>query len=638
MMNPLDIIVLASTKLRTHRIRTGISVVIAGLIFGLIVMILAVIQGVFTSIDSYSKVGLNDRTLMAVSRGYSQYFNVYEHQNDQEFIAEIEAAYSADIAHKAEVAKKHGFVYDAASQDPSPIEVDKASGQKIISADGMNSQIVADLAAGRNVKKEAKFSMEKYLSPYKSLTYRGFLTPVVPDDGYLTYMKSGQENQKVSEDRIEDSLIGTGSGAQLMMLDASVTKPFIINESYKPSSGEIPVIMPVSDAQKILGLTKLAPDATNEQRRDRLRYIRSHVNDISASFCYRNSASRALLAQAQSQQAELDRVKDKTNYIPPDVIYDSVDDNNCQAVTVKSDKRSNEQKAIEAKMEAYQKDLGIWQGDPEQYMLTVRAVGISGDDDMTGSVSVAGIINSLLNSSLGYGTWPVPADLFAQLPASSRPDAVFVPGSGTKRNLDIFDNGSKTYLVEFGDVDEARALLKRTGAYDGMQNEIWAVPFGSSVLVVDEAREIVNKVLFWVLAVVGGIAVVILGGVIGRTLADSRRESAVFRAIGATRLDIAGIYGTYALLLALRIAVFAFAVGLGAALAVDLAYSDTATLGAQIAYAAVDTNIKFHLIDIASVYLLVVLGVIVLVGILASIIPIILSARRNPINDMRDEG
>lgn len=158
------------------------------------------------------------------------------------------------------------------------------------------------------------------------------------------------------------------------------------------------------------------------------------------------------------------------------------------------------------------------------------------------------------------------------------------------------------------------------------------------MLFIDDLRTWTEKILFWVLIVVGALATVTLWAVIGRTVADSRRESAVFRAIGATRFDIASIYGLYAFLLSLRVAVFALLLGLGASLTVDIIYSEATTVAAELAYAAVDTGIEFNLFSIFSRYVPIVLGVIVAVGLLASVVPILLGVRRNPITDMRDDG
>ena len=78
--------------------------------------------------------------------------------------------------------------------------------------------------------------------------------------------------------------------------------------------------------------------------------------------------------------------------------------------------------------------------------------------------------------------------------------------------------------------------------------------------------------------------------------------------------------------------------GFGLALIVEAIYWQDATASARVAYAASTNNLDFHFIGIPWLGLLTVLGMIILTSALAAIGPIIRSARRNPINDMREDG
>ena len=73
------------------------------------------------------------------------------------------------------------------------------------------------------------------------------------------------------------------------------------------------------------------------------------------------------------------------------------------------------------------------------------------------------------------------------------------------------------------------------------------------------------------------------------------------------------------------------------ALAVEFLGSESATVGARLAYAANDTSLEFHLFSAMSWHVPMIIAAIVVAGMLASVIPIARSARRNPINDMRDD-
>jgi ABC-type antimicrobial peptide transport system permease subunit len=150
-------------------------------------------------------------------------------------------------------------------------------------------------------------------------------------------------------------------------------------------------------------------------------------------------------------------------------------------------------------------------------------------------------------------------------------------------------------------------------------------------------KDMFAQVMLWALLAIGGVAIIILSSIIGRTVSEGRRESAVFRAIGARRLDIASIYGVYTLLLSVRVALFAVVLGLAVSLTLELLFTEQATLAARYAYAAADAAPSFHFFSFISWFVPLIVAAIILFGLLASVIPVIRSARRNPITDMRDD-
>ena len=634
-MHPADIFILAHTKLRSRPVRTWLTIGLAGLLFGVIIAVIIIMQGIFTSVNQYSTVGLNNRTLIGVAYSpQSSSFDEYNHLSDPAFVTEVELAYKAELAQKQTIAKKYSVNYDPTTSNPSPIGIDPITKQKVITNDGASSHVVQQLAQKRRDQLGKPFSISEYLKPYKSAVLRGSLGAVQPASGALTYMKNGQENQQVSSSLAQEFMISNGSGASLTLLDASVSKPFISTVDFDTAKAEIPVIIPFSNAEKLLGLEKLTKNAPLTERNERLAYVQQHIGDITASFCYRNEASRALLGQAVAQQAALQHAN--TGGIGPSLLYNAPNATNCSAITVSSDTRSEAEKQADNNKVLFEKETGAWPGLPEQKKVTVRGVGVSGDAEIgSATLSIGMLTNNLLNASLGYGVWAVPQDLFDKLPESARPAALF----NTANNRQGFNATHPSYLVEFTNKTEARALLERTGAFAGVPSgDVSAYPFGSGTLFVDELRTKAEQVLLWAIGLVGIIAALVLWGMIGRIIADSRRESAVFRAIGAQRMDIAGIYGSYALLLSLRVACSALILGTVIALIVDVAFSTQATTSAQLAYAAVTTNIHFHFFDFSSWYIPLLIGVIILVGMVASILPITLGVRRNPIQDMREDG
>ena len=126
-------------------------------------------------------------------------------------------------------------------------------------------------------------------------------------------------------------------------------------------------------------------------------------------------------------------------------------------------------------------------------------------------------------------------------------------------------------------------------------------------------------------------------GTVGKIIADSRRETAVFRAIGAKRLDIAQIYLTYTMFIAFLISVVSIALGWAVALYVQSRYGETATVEAIVSFNSQDLNREFMLVGLNAREIIMLIGVIFAGSMLSAVLPLLTNLRRNPIRDMRDE-
>lgn len=118
---------------------------------------------------------------------------------------------------------------------------------------------------------------------------------------------------------------------------------------------------------------------------------------------------------------------------------------------------------------------------------------------------------------------------------------------------------------------------------------------------------------------------------------ENRKETAVYRAMGAKRRDVASVYIVYILLVALQIAVVSVIIGVSVAFAVDYSFGQSLTDTAVVAFGIVDDAPRFSLFSLSSPLLLVVVGSVFVISLIASIQPLIRNALRPPIHDMRDE-
>lgn len=624
-----DGLTIASTKLKTHRVRTSLSVGISGVLFGLLVLVIVVAQGAFNSIDRFSDEGLNNRTLLTVSITQDFVKSPYYMREDERFISMVEDAYTQRISTKKAVAKKYGFEFNQLTDDPSPVAYDKILKRKVINSNALDSPDVVTVFEANFASPQEKPSIEDVLKPYKSSKIIQEVRSVAPFSGDLKLMVDGKENLR----NIQESLNpvtqngDNGEGGSINVVEESLAEPFVTVD-FDATKGEIPVILPVQNAEKQLGLKPLDRGVSVEDKYNRLQEVRSRIGEVAVPYCYRNEASRELVQQAMSQADMIRTGANDPDFIKPKVIYQLPAEDSCGPVTITSDTRSAQDKKAEQNLVAFQKELGEFKGEPAQQKIVFRGVGVSGDTNTTPTSFVADIISGLLTSSLGYGTWSIPENMLNQVPSEFKAGELFDDSKNT------YYRPSDDYIVGFSDKDEARSLSNNS--LGSRTLFIWQ--FGSNTLVVDEMKAGFVKVLNWLIVVVGAIALVILMAMIGRTVAEGRRESAVFRAIGASRSDIGAIYGVYTILLSLRVVVFAMALGLTLALITQVLYGNDATLGARLAYAATDTDKQFTLFSLSSPYLLCVVAIILVAGMLSSIVPIVNGARRNPITDMRNDA
>jgi ABC-type antimicrobial peptide transport system permease subunit len=133
------------------------------------------------------------------------------------------------------------------------------------------------------------------------------------------------------------------------------------------------------------------------------------------------------------------------------------------------------------------------------------------------------------------------------------------------------------------------------------------------------------------------IATIVMAGTFGKVIADSRRETAVFRALGATRLDISQIYLTYTVMVGLLVTAVAIALGSIGAQIISNRLAPGLSVNAVLVYNARNPHMHFNLAGFDVWYLGAIVLLVLLVSLLSAVIPLLANMRRNPIRDMRDE-
>ncbi len=653
MMRPLDGIKLAAAKLRAHRVRTVIITSIVALMFSGIVLILCILAGTSQSMREFGKEGLGSRYIVRANPIID--YGLRNGTNNEELTNQLKNETNRLKTAKTAEAKRLGIDYDAKNDPTLPInEVDIGNGQKASIAGSSSpfaTKLIDDyIKALPNIGLadfEAKAKQAGAKATYKSVVVGNFapsaktVSPIIAGKE----MTSTQNNMQFGQPRGIDSLAQTGWA----YFDADLLRPFVLRGQSLTvgKDGSIPVVAPVSAAEKFMQLDALPSTATTQQQLDRITKLRTDIAGKQAQLCYRNQTSAELLTTAKSQADEIERNKNVRGYTAPALQY-NIPTEPCGEVTVKKDTRTADEKKQTDNQLSFKRQFENYE-DPVQGIVNIRIIGLLPDMNYSMGFSVKDMLKTVLQSGLGEG-WFVPN---GTVKADSLAARISLPYESVTPQ-------SQAYYAEFTSYQAAKDFTKKTtcdarlsmtemASYSPNQPDkrvaacykagkyFDITPFGNNASAIEDFRQGVWKVMRFVAPVVLLIAALVLMGVVGKIIADSRRETAVFRALGATRSSIAQIYLTYSIFIALFIAALAFALGALGAYLISQRFAADMSTTAVIAYNAADINKKFTLFGVDPQYILLVFGLVIAAALLSTLLPLLTNVRRNPIRDMRDE-
>jgi hypothetical protein len=646
MMKLQDATRLAVTKLRTRKVRLVVTVVIAGLLFSVLSAASQVSRGAFASVASFSKEGLGERYILAAGPISNSSVNAF---TDPEIIARAKEIQKELVARKTAEAKRLGVDYDPKSEQ-SPVE-------EFDSPQGKQASLQFNHPAALQALKETAAKhpvpglpeLKKIVGAQDVHTfYESRMMSYNPGSPSLKILKDGKEpyDQQQAQQPSGPSTGTDGFTQNWSLLSRGLLQPFMLPgaSTVIGKDGSLPVVAPNTAVEQLLGFKALPASATPQERLDRLKLLRQKAKAITFQVCYRNQASSDLLNKAISQRQELDQNKNNKDYVKPDIIY-ALPAAPCTAPTIEKDSRSAEAKKQAAKQEAFD---SLFAGDPaDQQLITFRVIGIAPDPAGFGASGVSSIVSSLLASNLGAnGGWYSPLEVQdANKLIASAFDTISTPGGS-----------NVTYYVETPTVASAKNLLDKQSCQPDFggpgkggpgfdpyakcrqEGKLFSFyPYGSNSLALQDTKSLFSKFFTYAALGVAAIAALIMVGTVGRIIADSRRETAVFRAIGAKKFDIIQIYLIYAFFLSVFIYLFALVIGFVVSSYIQHRFGNEFTIQALVAYNAQDLSRTFSLHSFYVPDMLKLLGLALAGGALSATFPLFRNLRRNPIRDMRDD-
>lgn len=644
MLTFLDSIKLAYTKLRIRRIRLFFTILTASLLFGVLVALSLIVTGALRSVDEFSKDGFNNRYILQ-GEDASQ-FSYKPIPNE---VIAYAKQYDSEMKKKrTETAKKLGL--DASTLPEYQPSVDVIDERENLQYGSPGAAWAITQYLKDNPLKDAQKQFETQISGENKADFTFYKQHLqkINSSHALNAIKDNKEQVDVGGPQFVRSanggLEGLKSGWSLMSKD--LMTPFVLNgQSLEVGEdGSVPIIIPFNVAEKVLELAPLTNDASSDVKRQRIEQVRQKIAGQTISVCYRNAASMQALSDATMLQKSIAKNKDKKDYQKPSRIY-KPSEKPCQAPVLESDTRTSEEKQYDKKITQFNQEMGT-QVDAVQQQLTFRVVGVTPRMNPSPD-SIGAILTMILNPSFNIGRggfpWATPYESVNEMPVIKsiflEQDPVSQLGYGGVRTV---------YYAEAKNADIARAAMQRSCKIDFTgdgpvvscktdDGRYTFNSFGSASLAIDQFRKSFDRFQLIVAGIIAVIAGIIIMGIIGRIIADSRKETAIFRAVGASRLMIAQIYSTYGMFIIAYTIGLAVILGFVAAMVVDMIYAESAGLQMAIIYNVKDLSMPFHFygIDITSIG--VIIGAIALTVFVGMLFPILANVRRRPITDMRDE-
>ncbi len=662
MIRLLDALRLARTKLKMRRVRLVVTVVISALLFSVLSAAAVLTQGTTSSLKTFSQEGYGNRFFL---QGTPQ-VDTSSTALVAAIVEELKPQQAQLVAEKKALAKSLTLGYDEASDTNLPLAARPAVEGGVPTYDlNLENPLVQAALAARAAT--TKVSFDDFAAAAKakgaSAAYRG-TTPSTNRGSNLAIVKDGKEVTSANasgDSRGLRTLVDNG----LALRDGKLLAPFVLRGQNLAigADGSVPIVAPFSAAEEILGLKPLSATASPQARIQRIDKVRKAISGRTAQLCYRNAASSALVQKAESVMKEWASNKGKPDVVEPTVQY-TLPTTPCALPTVSKDTRSDEEKLTALAQDKFDRQFGQV-SDPVQGLVTVRIVGLSPDAEFgNGSMTLTSILSGLLSSNTGAG-WISP------LEAAANPVVSAIFGAPA----DKLPVTRQLYYAEFPTADRMRsfaasqscslggeaggpavAVHVEEGANPGADpaapggyvdptasciaagKTFSVTPYGNSAGAIDDFTKGANRFLTWFVVAVLVLAALVMAGNIGKIIADSRRETAVFRSLGAKRFHIAQIYLTYVAIICALVAGLSIAVGAGAAYAVSASQSPALSAVAVQAFNARNVHQSFSLFGLNPIHLAAIAGCVLAAGLLSSALPLLTNMRRNPISDMRDDA
>lgn len=652
MIHLLDALRLAQTKLRSRRLMLALTVTVSGLLFGIIIGTSLVTVGLSTSAAIYAKQALGGNYLVkATAVVPSSVFSATNDKLSQPTIDHLRALQTNYIARQKALAKQFGTTFDelTMAQILIPDPYFTSSKSLIINRNSPVLQIyLNELMENYAKTADNKLSdLQKLGDRYHALSYHRSQSANVNFTS-LDYLSGNTEDlAKIgtsarpanSDLSLYGYLVASVQNSQYTFTDDSLISRFILPAASRLTvAGAVPVIITDKEAVQLFGKQLRIPNKPSDTAKQVawMRNLQAKMNGLTYTACYRNQAEISLLDQAVQTATSIETNNGNHDYIKPNLVY-AVPTGICSPVIVASDTRTTAEKQLAERQMNINRSDGTYE-EPLAKLLTFQVIGVMPVTPNNQVRDISDFVTSLLNAQYGAGAI-IPRQLYEKIPAIDRPDNILLSNSENNAGQQALQAaGIGENIVEFKKLADAKTFMSH-GCADQTDCDKPFIfeTYGSNYLLVDSLHQTAATIQSLTLPIALVIAGIIIWAMMTRVIIDNRRETAIFRAIGAKRRDIVVIYLIYVLNIATRIVVFAALVGCLIAVTVQVIYGNVATDFARVSYGVYGQGAAFNFVGVDLKSLMSIAGCIFGLALVAIAPPLVRNVRRNPIDDMRQE-
>ncbi|HVQ43499.1 MAG TPA: ABC transporter permease [Candidatus Saccharimonadia bacterium] len=625
-----DTFVLATTKLRVHRLRLAVTILVAGLLFTSLVAGSLVVRGTTQSLETFSGDGLLHRFITNIITPFN-----YDTYSDPRYVARTAQLDTIRLAAQSAAAKRLGLEFDPKTAAKGVSEPGGPSGttKSININEPTARQAFLELTPDTMQQNIAGIAKKYHATATYESTSLGF-SAIGPDQYGFSIITGGQEQRSENPgfNAGQDPILSFQN--LLSAFDNNLLKPFLLPgvSLDAPAGKPVPILAPIGGAEKLLTIKPLSSKASAKAQIQRLDEIRTRSKDLVFDVCYRNKAALDLLRTATQQTNEIVSHKTDSTYQKPSLIY-APTNLTCQPTHIASDTRTAAERTQAAKEDQFAREFGA--EAPITQRLSFRIVGILPNPGTLASASgPQALLAGFVTTSLGEGWFT------SREAATANP--VLGPIVSDRVNKLA---GIRNLYLEFANRTDQKHFIddKNCNPENGnpasctKDNKFLITPFGNPLASLYEIGQKLNTFFQIAIGIVALVSAIILVGTIGKVIADSRKETSVFRAVGAKRLDIAQIYLLYAGMLASLAFGVALILGLLVGWYLESHYSPGLSAEAVLSFNTRDLTKTFHVIGFNLGDMAIICAFIITIALASAIVPILANLRRNPIKDMREE-